>query len=124
MINNRGDIAKAYYEAMSHKDMNFIEQHVHPNVHFIGPMAEFTGKDKYLDSVKKLFTLFKGLRIRTQFSVNDQAVIVYNVDFPDPIGISRAVALLDFKDNLISRIELFYDARPFEEMAKKIFSNP
>ncbi len=124
MISNKTNVAVAYYEAMNHKNIDFIEKRVHPNVHFIGPLAEFTGKEAYLDSVKKFFNLFKSIQIRQQFGSEDQAIIVYDVDCPEPIGILRAVALLKFKEDLISRVELFYDARSIEKKGKEIFSNP
>ncbi|MBS0351678.1 MAG: nuclear transport factor 2 family protein [Proteobacteria bacterium] len=123
MIKNKTDIATAYYEAMSNKNIDFIEKQVHPNVYFIGPLAEFTGKEKYLDSVRKFFNLFNSLKVREKFGAEDQAIIVYDVHCPDPIGILRAVALLNFKDNLISRIELFYDTRLLEKKGQEIFSN-
>jgi hypothetical protein len=34
---------------------------------------------------------------------------------PDPIGKLRAAVLMEFTDQLISKIELFYDGRPFEK---------
>jgi hypothetical protein len=42
-----------------------------------------------------------------------EAMLAYDGDFGDPIGICRTAALLTFKDNLIIRIELFFNARPF-----------
>ena len=124
MINDKANVAIAYYEAMNNKNMAYMGKQVHSDVHFIGPLAEFTGKEAYLDSVSKFFNLFKSIEIREQFGSEDQAVIVCDVDCPEPIGILRAVALLNFKDNLISRIELFYDARSLEKKGKAIFSNP
>jgi hypothetical protein len=41
------------------------------------------------------------------------AVIVYDLECQPPVNVFSAVALLTFKNNLISKIELFYDARPF-----------
>ncbi|KJV58176.1 hypothetical protein RFEPED_0551 [Rickettsia felis str. Pedreira] len=43
-------------------------------------------------------------------------------DCPEPIGIFRGASLLSFNENLISRIELFYDARPFEKKKEEIFN--
>lgn len=124
MLNDKVDMALAYYKAMSNKNIDFIEERVHSDVHFVGPLAEFTRKEAYLDSVKKFFNLFKSIKIRERFGSQDQAIVVYDVDCPEPIGILRAVALLNFKENLISRIELFYDARSLEKKGKEIFSNP
>jgi hypothetical protein len=40
--------------------------------------------------------------------------LTYDVDFGEPIGICRTAELMTFEGSLIMRIELFYDARPFE----------
>ncbi len=124
MSNDKANMVVTYYEAMNNKNIVYMEKQVHSDVHFIGPLAEFTGKEAYLDSVRKFFNLFKSIKIREQFGSEDQAIIVYDVDCPEPIGILRSVALLNFKDNLISRIELFFDARLVENKDKAIFSNP
>jgi hypothetical protein len=49
-------------------------------------------------------------------------MLAYDFMFPDPIGELRAAVLMSFTDHLISKIELFYDGRPFEEKKNEIFS--
>jgi ketosteroid isomerase-like protein len=109
MFKNNLDYGVAYYQAMSDKNMAFIEKCLAPNVHFIGPMAETTGKAAYLESVEKFFSLFQKLTVRAQFVSGDQAMLAYDVEFPAPIGSFRTAALLTFKDNLITSIELFFN---------------
>ena len=48
--------------------------------------------------------------------------MAYDFIFPEPIGKLRASVLMDFKDQLINKIELFYDGRPFETEKDKIFT--
>jgi hypothetical protein len=58
------------------------------------------------------------------FGSESQAMLTYDADFGEPIGICRTAVLMAFRDDLIERIELFYDARPFEKGLQKaaIFS--
>ncbi|KJV80299.1 MAG: hypothetical protein ACEY3D_09020 [Rickettsia sp.] len=49
-------------------------------------------------------------------------MLALEFDCPEPIGIFRGASLLSFNDGLISRIELFYDARPFVSKKEEIFS--
>ena len=44
-----------------------------------------------------------------------QAIIVYTVEFEAPIGDVRSAAFLTMHDNLIAKIELFFDARPLHD---------
>ena len=122
MSENNLNLAAAYYRAMNEKNLAGIEKCLHPEVRFIGPLAEMTGKEAVLESVKQFFLIFNKLTIRTKLGSDDQAMVVYDLDFPAPIGLFRAAAFMTFEDNLIVRLELFYDARPFEKKKEEIFS--
>ncbi len=122
MLEKNVMIAEAYCKALGDKDINRMEQYLHPDVRFIGPMAETTGKEALLGAAKAISSLFKTLTIRAKFGQGDQAMLVYDLEFPMPIGISRGANLMTFKEGLISCIELFYDARPCEKKKDEIFS--
>jgi len=117
--------AEAYYEAMNDKDLAGVARHLHPDVRFVGPMADLVGKEAVLEAAKRFVTLIKSLRVRAKFGSDDTAMLAYDVDFGEPIGICRTAVLMTFKDGLVASIELFYDARPFEKNLKKdaIFSS-
>ena len=106
--------AEAYYQAMNDKDLAGVATHLHPDVRFMAPLAELTGKEAVLEAAKRFVNLTKSLRVRAKFGSDDKAMLTYDVDFGEPIGICRTAALMTFQDSLIVRIELFYDARPFE----------
>ena len=108
-------IAESYYKAMGNKDLEGIAKYLHPDVQFIAPLAKMTEKDAVLEAAKKFFSLFNTLEIRAKFGSADQAMLVYDLNCPAPIGIFRAAALMTLKDDLIVRIELFFDTRPFEK---------
>jgi hypothetical protein len=94
--------AIAYYQAMNNKDLSALEKYLHPEVRLIGPLADITGKDAVLGSVKHLVALFNKLIIRAQFGAGDRVMLAYDM-------------LLTFQNGLIIRYELFFDARPFEK---------
>lgn len=122
MSENKIAIATAYYQAMSSKNLPLLETYLHPEVRLISPMAEVMGKEAVLNSVKHFCAFFNTLTIRERFAAGDQAMIVYDLDFPLPIGKVHAAVLISFEGNLISRFELFYDARPFEKKRDEIFN--
>jgi pyruvate dehydrogenase complex dehydrogenase (E1) component len=57
--------------------------------------------------------------LHASFGSKDQAMVNYDVDFGRLFGICHTAALITFEDNLIARIELFFDARPIEKIAAK-----
>jgi ketosteroid isomerase-like protein len=117
--------AEAYYKAMNDKDVAGVARSLHPDVRFLGPLAELTGKEAVLEAAKRFVNLTKSLRVRAKFGSDDTAMLAYDVDFGGPIGICRTAVLMTFNDGLIASIELFYDARPFEKDLEKdaIFSS-
>ncbi len=115
MNHNYANLAKAYYTAMSARDIAGIEKYLHPNVHFSGPLGASTGKEPFLEAAKRLMTLFKTLTIRATFGSENQAMVAYDLDFSTPIGNIHTAALLTFQDEFITKIELFFDARPFDK---------
>lgn len=108
-------IAENYYIAMGRKDSTAVEKYLHPDVQFTGPVVSTKGKEAVLGAVKKFMSFFKALTIRAKFGSKDQAMIVYDVEFPSPIGNVASVAYLTFNEkNLITNIELFFDARAMD----------
>ena len=107
-----------YLNAWSHKDLNGIAAHLHPEVHFKGPMQELNGRDAVLAASKAIFPLLERLDVRTQFVSGERAMFAYDFVCREPIGLCRTAELVRFQDGLIRDIELFFDARPFEAMQR------
>lgn len=122
MTNNTNNIAiaEAYYRAMGEKNIEGIDKHLHSDVLFVGPLAEIRGKIGVLESAKAILNFFKTLTIRATFGSEDQVMIAYDLDCPAPIEKFRVAALLTFKEDLITKIELFYDASPFQRKDEEI----
>jgi len=108
-------IAEAYYTAMVAKDIGGLEKYLHPNVQLIAPLATGNGKKSVLEAFTKAVSFFKTLTIRAKFASGNQAMLVYDVDLPKPIGKSSSAVLMTFQEGLIIKIELFYDARPMAQ---------
>ena len=117
------NIAENYYRAMLAKDFNSMASYLHENVHFIGPLAEMRGKDAVVSAAKNLSQILQNIHIRSKFADSNQIMFAYDFTFPAPINCLRAAVLMDFTDKLISRIELFYDSKPFIEKKNEIFGN-
>jgi hypothetical protein len=106
-------LALAYYQAMQNKDVETLEKFLHPNVHLLSPMTEQIGKEAVLEAVKRLLPFFTSLTVRAHCGSDNQATVIYDLHFPQPIGAIRTAVLLTFQDELIINYELFFDARPF-----------
>jgi len=107
--------AAAYYKAMNDKDLASMARYLHSDVRLVTPMEELAGKEAVLEAAKRLLNLIKSIEVHAKFESEDQAMLTYNMDFGEPIGVCRAAALMTFKDGLIVRNEIFFDTRPFEK---------
>ncbi len=112
MSMNHIEIGEAYYAAMGAKDLAKLAAYIHPEIKFISPFAAVEGKTAFLTSVEGFMKVCKNLTVRTAFGEGDQAMIVYDVD--SSVGPIRSAALMHFRGDLICRLELFFDARPFK----------
>lgn len=108
-------IAHAYYIAMAEKNIVELAQYLDEDVSFIAPLAIVVGKQVFLERVQEFFDYSATLTIRSVFGSYDQGMVVFSLEYPRPIGVVEAAALLHIQDGLITRIELFYDGRLFEK---------
>ena len=119
---NNLKVAENYYNSMLAKDFDKMASYLACNVHFVGPLAEMHGKDAVVSAAKNFGGILQDIQIRSRFSSGNQIMFAYDMIVPAPIGKFRAAVLMEFTDRLISKIELFYDASPFEEKKNEIFS--
>ena len=108
-------IAKAYYKAMGEKNVEGMSAYLHPDLQVLSPLATFKEKRVYLESLKNFLPLFKSMTLRRIFSSEDQIMLAYDLDFPEPLGMFPVAVILTLKGGLITTLELFYDARPFDK---------
>lgn len=109
-------VAEKYYSAMNRKDLATATQYLHPQAEFLSPFFEVKGKEKVVDAIKGFMQSFHTISIRAKFESEDQIMFVYDVTFPESAFTIRSAVLMNFKEHLIARIELFFDPRPFTEV--------
>ena len=115
MQNTSSTIAELYYEAMGNKDIAAMEQYLDKNVQFTAPMSNISGKINVIEASKVILPLFNTLEVRKTFHNEDHSIIIYDISFPEPIGKCRVCGMITVENGLITHIELFYDARPFDK---------
>lgn len=113
MDTQNASIAEAYYKAFAEKNMPEMEKYLNDDVQFVAPLDKVSGKRAVIEAARGFANFFKSLTIRAQFGSGTQAVIVYDLELPAPIGVFSSTALMTLHEGLITKIELFYDARPF-----------
>lgn len=105
--------AENYYNALLAKDFDKMASYLARNIHFISPLAEMQGKEAVISAAKGLGQILENIKIRSKFTHQNQIMFAYDFMFPEPICELRAAVLMEFTNQLISKIELFFDGRPF-----------
>jgi len=108
-------IAESYYVSMLAKNFDKMASYLNDNVNFIGPLAEMQGKEAVVAAAKNFGEILQDIQIRSRFASGNQIMFAYDMIIPAPIGEFRAAVLMEFTDEKISKIELFFDARAFEK---------
>ncbi len=111
-------IADAYIDAWSRKDAAAIADLIAPSVTFKGPMAQTQGAGPFMAAVGAMFALLRRIDRRALFVDGDAALAVYDFVCAEPIGACRTAEMLTIEGGKIVASELFFDARPFEAMAR------
>lgn len=115
-------IAEAYYIAVNEKNSIAMGKLLDPNIEYLTPLTAMKGKAAALTAAEKLFKLLNALTIREKFASETQAMMVLDFEFIQPIGNVPVAALLTTHNQLITKIEMFYDPRPILSIKDKIFS--
>ncbi|MGE0009603.1 MAG: nuclear transport factor 2 family protein [Candidatus Babeliales bacterium] len=107
--------AQAYYQAIGAKDAASLEKYLHPEVIVTSPMDSLVGKEAVLKALKLFMPHVQSITIRAACGAGDQVMLACDVEYPQPLGILKTAVLMTFKDGLIFKNEIFFDARPFEK---------
>lgn len=108
---------EAYLKALNDKNLEAIGTYVHPELKFKTPLSEISNRHDFLVATRQVVAHTKGLRVKSKFASDNQAMFIYDLIFEEPIGATRTANLMTFVDDKIKEIELFFDARPFDKTA-------
>ncbi len=118
MSSSMADVCTRYVDAWRRKDSESILALLHPEIHFKSPTAETEGREKYIPGLTRFLSIVERVDLRAQFVSNEGAMFAYDFVCRAPIGVCPTAELVRFKDGLIRKSEVFFDARPFEALAK------
>lgn len=120
MNQNNLALATGFYTAMDENKIEIMEKYLHPDVELITPFAKLKGKEAYLEAAKGFMAFVNKLTIRAKFAEGDQAMVVYDLECPAPIGKVPGAALMTFQEGLIIRNELFHDTNPWSTVMDEL----
>lgn len=112
-MKSKQQIARDYYEAMGKKDLDALASMLDEGVEFKAPLGKASGKEALLESTQNFMKIFDQMKIVHVMAEGEQAIVVYDVQCNEPIGLVRSVALMKIREGLVTDVQLIYDTRPF-----------
>jgi len=122
MNTNNMQVAEKYYKKMLAHDFDAMADCLDENIHLISPLSEVHGRENVVNAARNLSGLLEDIVFNAKFSENDQVMFAYDFMFKGAIGKLRSAGLFEFKDGKITKINLFYDGRPFVQKRDEIFN--
>jgi hypothetical protein len=115
-------LAEEYYTLIGEKNAEEIKKCLHPDVELYSPLAIVKGKEAVHKAASNFINMIKSLTIRAKFGSADQAVIIVDSEIPGMVESFPTASLLSFRDDLIVKIELFYDGGRLVAKKEEVFS--
>jgi hypothetical protein len=103
------DIAIAFTEAWTHKDMAGAARYVADDVEFEGPLQQSTGTGPYLKGLTGLARDVTGFRMIAAFGDDHQALLMYDLT-TQTFGTLTCAKHLTVHDGKIQRDKLAFDS--------------
>jgi ketosteroid isomerase-like protein len=110
------EVVERYQRAFGSGDVQTARSLLADDLHFKGPIEEFTNADDYMRSVGKLAQIVTGTDLKKVVSDGDDVVTIYDLHTNTPAGTSNIAEWATVKNGKIAEMRVFFDARPFAAM--------
>lgn len=113
------EIVNQFYEvSLNQKDADGIRPFLSEDFVFIGPMAETTGADQFIELNRQFLPAHVATHMQQQFVRNDEVCSVYELELRGPKGDLFTAPMADWvkiKDGKMVEQRIYYDPREFEK---------
>jgi ketosteroid isomerase-like protein len=116
------NIAFAYFEAMSRKDIDAIISLCSDQVVCTLPIGSTVGADKFRAFQEDFSRIIIGLTLRAVHGDDYQATLIYQAQ-TYPVGNSIFAELIQINDGKIISTEVIYDTGPFAEYMSSVVAH-
>jgi ketosteroid isomerase-like protein len=107
-----------YYDAWQNRQGDFSNVPLVDDFQFIGPVASFDSAEGYLAMAREAGQAVTSFRVRRQFADGNAVCSIVDWEMAIPgVGPLSAAEVLEVRDGVIVRSELFYDG---EELRRAI----
>jgi ketosteroid isomerase-like protein len=109
-------VAEDFFTAWTSKDFGRARSLLHDDLSFRGPIDTFTDADSYIQAIQQLSQIVVAVQRHKLFVDGDDVCVIYDLNTV-PVPQSPTAEWYLVRDEKIASIQVFFDARPFAELA-------
>jgi hypothetical protein len=113
------EIVSSFQHALGQGDFAAARKLLADDLSFQGPFDCFRKPEPYLEALKKLHPIIKGVKVHKLFLDGDDACLLYDMETNTPAGTAFISEWFHVRDGKIASIRAVFDARPFAPMFSK-----
>ena len=118
-MSKTADIVNAYQHALGQGDIAGARKLLSDKLSFRGPFDSFEAPEPYLEALKKLHPMVKGVKVHKLFVDESDACLLYDMETSTPAGTAFIAEWYKVRDGKIASIRVVFDARPFAPLFSK-----
>jgi ketosteroid isomerase-like protein len=105
------NVVDSYSRALSARDFETARSLLADDLRFEGPIDTFDRADDYIDAIKSLFGMVRGLEHQATIAEGDDVAVFYRLD--TPVALAPVAEWYRVRDGKIVELRAYFDARPF-----------
>lgn len=107
------DVVASYHQALADRDFEAARVLLKDDLHFTGPFDEFHRADDYVDALRGLWNIVKGIDRKQLFVDGDEAVVLFDMATTTPAGTQLVCEWYGVDGEQIAWIRAVFDTAPF-----------
>jgi hypothetical protein len=113
------EIVGGFKKAMGSGDVAAARGYLHDQLSFQGPFDKFDRPEPYLEALKRLHPVVKGVVVHKTFVDGQDVCMLYDLQTNSPAGDAFVAEWMHVEGDKIVSIRTVFDARPFAPMFSK-----
>ena len=110
------DVVMGYQRALGSTQWEAARKFLKDNMAFKGPIAAYDKPEPYIEDLKRLHNIVKGVEMKKVFVDGDDVCLLYDMVTNTPAGTAFICEWYQVQGGKISSIRVVFDARPFAPM--------
>ncbi len=117
-VSKTAEVVNGFQGALGQGDFAAARRLLGDNLSFQGPFDTFSTPDPYLEALKKLRPIVKGVKVHKLFIDGNDACLLYDMETNTPAGTAFICEWYHVRGDKIGAVRVVFDARSFALMFK------